>query len=57
MSKIRKALLAGLGAAAAAVTAGLANGGDLNWGLVAGAAGAALLAGLGVYTVPNVPAR
>jgi len=53
MSKFRKALTAALAAAVATVTTGMTNGASLGWPLVAGAAGAALLAGLAVYGVPN----
>lgn len=53
MSKFRKALTAAVAAAVATVTTGMTNGASLSWPLLAGAAAAALVAGLAVYGVPN----
>jgi uncharacterized NAD-dependent epimerase/dehydratase family protein len=55
MAQIRKALAAAIAAGAAALTAGVAQPGGLttqSWEIVIGAV---LLAGLGVFFIPNAP--
>jgi hypothetical protein len=61
LSRVRKALVAGLGAAVSAVITALVNGDQpattAGWaGLVAGAIGLGLATGVGVYFARNVGA-
>lgn len=52
MAKARKALIGAAGAAASAIAAAAATG-NLGWGDVVAALVAAVLVGVGVYSVPN----
>lgn len=55
MAKVRKALLAGLGAGVASLATSWVKTGKLDWAAGGVAVGAAVVAGLAVWRVPNAP--
>jgi hypothetical protein len=57
MSKIRKAVLAGVGSAVTAIVTPLVNGTALSWPIVASAVVAGIVFGYGVWRTPNAPAK
>jgi len=53
MSKIRKAIVAGVGAALSAVGTVITTGQHMSWGVVASAVVAGVIFGYGVWQTPN----